>query len=307
VTRKVSRLRLRYPRGPAIAAALTAVIVGTLPAGCSPAPAKGGAAVAGAATPRPTRPAASSPFAAAVDRYAAYVDANATRLVRHTGAFCAAIDAGDIGRAKLLYPRARVYYEHIEPVAKNWGLLAVQIDGRWENPVTVRSQFIGFHRIEQLIWAGHTLRHAPALCRGLVGHERQLAALVRRAHYSPLQMAAGATELVNEAARSKISGEEERYSDLDLPTLQANMAGALEVFTTLKSYLLATGHAGTAGLILRRYAGVSRVMASFKAIPGYLDTGYLDYGRVPARQRRTLSAACNAFAEALSTLTADVS
>jgi iron uptake system component EfeO len=286
--------------------AVTAVIAGTLLAGCTSAPAKDRPAVSVALTPQRTQPSISL-LTAAVDRYAAYVDASAAGLILHTRTFCAAIDAGNLGKAELLYPRARVYYEHIEPVATLWGPLAVQIDGRWENPVTVRSKFTGFHRIEQLIWADHTLLHAPALCRGLVGHEEQLAALVNRAQYSPLQMAAGATELVNEAARSKISGEEERYSKVDLPTLQANMEGALEVFTLLKPYLLATGRAGTAGPILRRYAGVSRVMASFKAAPGYLDTGYLNYNQVSMSQRRTLSAAVNAFAEALSTLTADVS
>jgi iron uptake system component EfeO len=303
----VGILGLRNARALGIIAAVTAVTAGTLLTGCTSARTKDGAAISVAVTPRPSQPVASSLLTAAVDRYAAYVDANATGLVRHTRAFCVAIDAGNVGRAKLLYPRARVYYERIEPVAKNWGLLAVQIDGRWENPVTVRSEFIGFHRIEQLIWASHTLRHAPVLCRGLVDHEQQLAALVKRAHYSPLQMAAGATELVNEAARSKITGEEERYSNVDLPTLQANMAGALEVFVTLKPYLLAAGHASTAGLIVHRYAVVSRVMASLKAVPGYLDTGYLNYGRVPTSQRRTLAVACNAFAEALSRLTADVS
>jgi iron uptake system component EfeO len=48
-------------------------------------------------------------------------------------------------------------------------------------------------------------------------------------------------------------------------------------------------------------------MASFKAAPGYLDTGYVNYERVSTSQRRTLSAAVNAFAEALSKLTAVVS
>jgi len=75
----------------------------------------------------------------------------------------------------------------------------------------------------------------------------------------------------------------------------------------LKPYLLASGHARTAGLIRQRYAGVSRVMASFKAVPGYLGTGYLNYGQVSMSQRRALSAAVNAFAEALSQLTAAVS
>lgn len=282
---------------------MTAVAAGMLIAGCTPARDRAGGSTGPA--PQRTRPSVSL-LTAAVDRYAVYVDTNAGGLIRRTRAFCAAIDAGNIGRAKLLYPRARAYYEHIEPVAAIWGPLAVQIDGRWRNPVTVRSKFIGFHRIEQLIWADHTLKDAPALCRGLAGHEERLGALVKRAHYSPLQMAAGATELVNEAARSKISGKEERYSKTDLPTLQANMEGALAVFTMLKPYLLATGQAGTAGLILRRYAGVGRVMASFKADPGYLDTGYLNYDRVSTSQRRTLSAAVNAFAEALSELTADV-
>ena len=284
---------------------MTLVAAATLLAGCTSAPAKDSPAVAAAQTPQQAQP-SSSPLTAAVDHYAAYVDANAAGLVVRTRKFCAAIDAGSLGKAKLLYSPARRYYEHIEPVATLWGPLAVQIDGRWENPVTVRSKFIGFHRIEQLIWADRTLNQAPALCRGLVSHEERLAALVKTAHYSPLQMAAGATELVNEAARSKISGEEERYSNVDLPTLQANMEGALEVFTMLKPYLQATGHASVVSLIPQRYAGVGRVMASFKAVPGYLDTGYVNYDQVSARQRRTLSAAVNAFAEALSQLTAAV-
>jgi iron uptake system component EfeO len=287
-----------------VAAAAVALL-----AGCTSAPAKDPPSATVAPTSRQTRqaPPPSTPLVTAVDHYAAYVDANAAGLLRHTRKFCAAIDAGSLGKAKLLYSPARLYYEHIEPVATLWGPLAVQIDGRWENPVTVKSKFIGFHRIEQLIWADHTLSQAPALCRGLEGHEERLAALVKTAHYSPLQMAAGATELVNEAARSKISGEEERYSNVDLPTLQANMEGALEVATMLKPYLQATGHAAAVSLILQRYAGVGRVMASFKAVPGYLDTGYVNYDQVSTSQRRTLSAAVNAFAEALSQLTAAVS
>jgi iron uptake system component EfeO len=48
-----------------------------------------------------------------------------------------------MNQAKVLYPRARVYYERIEPVAEVWGSLDTSIDGRWENPVTVKSQFTG--------------------------------------------------------------------------------------------------------------------------------------------------------------------
>ena len=93
-------------------------------------------------------------LAAAVSSYGSYVDQNTASLVSHTQTFCQAIDAGNMAQAEVLYPKARVYYERIEPVAEIWGSLDTEIDGRWENPVTVASQFIGFHKIEQLIWAG---------------------------------------------------------------------------------------------------------------------------------------------------------
>ncbi len=50
-------------------------------------------------------------------------------------------------------------------------------------------------------------------------------------------MASGSTDLVNEAATNKISGEEERYSNTDLPVLQANVDGAMEVVSLLTPYL----------------------------------------------------------------------
>ena len=163
--------------------------------GTSPSPGK--------APGRPGRP--TPQLAAAVQRYSGYVDQNTAGLVSHTQAFCQAIDAGNMNQAKVLYPRARVYYERIEPVAEIWGSLDTDIDGRWENPVTVASQFIGFHKIEQLIWADNTLAGAPELCAGLVNNEQQLLTLVRSAQYNPLEMASGATDLINEAATAKIT------------------------------------------------------------------------------------------------------
>ena len=126
----------------------------------------------------------------------------------------------------MLYPQARVYYERIEPVAEIWGSLDTQIDGRWENPVTVQ---VAVHRLppDRAAALGRTTPW-PArrtLCAGLVKNEQQLLTLVASAQYSPLEMASGATDLVNEAATSKITGEEERYSNTDLPVFQANLDG----------------------------------------------------------------------------------
>jgi iron uptake system component EfeO len=241
----------------------------------------------------------------AVQSYAQYVDANVADLVSHTRAFCKAIDAGNLSQSRVLYAKARVYYERIEPVAEIWGSLDTQIDGRWENPVTVKSQFIGFHRIEQLLWQDKTLAGAPTLCSGLVKNEKQLLGLVESAQYNPLEMASGSTDLINEAATSKISGEEERYSQTDLPDFQANVAGALAVVQLFQPYLQ---HKDPALLtqIRQRNNAVTAQLAKFKSVPGYDDTGYVDYSTVKTPQRRQLSAVVNALAEVLSKLSVQV-
>ena len=43
----------------------------------------------------------------------------------------------------------------------------------------------------------------------------------------------GTAELVDEVEESKITGEEERYSKLDLPTFLANLEGAREFYDAL--------------------------------------------------------------------------
>jgi iron uptake system component EfeO len=245
-------------------------------------------------------------LSAAVRGYSGYIGQNAAALVRHTQAFCHAIDSGNMAQAKLLYPQARVYYEHIEPVAEVWGTLDTQVDGRWENPVTVPSQFMGFHKIEQLLWADNTLAGTPKLCAGLVQHEQQLAHLVSNAQYSPLEMTSGATDLINEAATSKISGEEERYSNTDLPVFQANVDGAMEIVGLLRPYLQQKDPSLLA-LIQRRDAAVAKLMTQYQATPGYDGTGYVEYSTVLDNQRRQLATSVNALAEALSKVSSQVS
>ena len=242
----------------------------------------------------------------AVQGYAGYVKQNTADLVRHTQAFCQAIDAKDMNQAKVLYPQARVYYERIEPVAEVWGSLDTSIDGRWENPVTVRSQFTGFHRIEQMLWQDNSLNGASAMCSGLVKNEQQLLTLVSKAQYNPLEMASGATDLINEAGTSKISGEEERYSNTDLPVFAANVEASMKVVTLLHPYLQGQD-SGLVPLIQQRHAAVDDLLAHFRATPGYDQTGYVEYTTVTKADRRQLSTAVNALAEAMSKMSAQVS
>ena len=119
-------------------------------------------------------------------------------------------------------------------------------------------------------------------------------------------MASGSTDLINEAATSKITGEEERYSNTDLPVLQANVDGAMEVVTLLTPYL-DTKDPGLLTTINNQNTAVAKEMAAFKANPGYDDTGYIEYSTVLDTQRKQLSGVINALAEDLSKLSLQVS
>jgi len=242
----------------------------------------------------------------AVSRYTAFVSFSTGSLLRSTRAFCFAVKAGDRSLAQQRYAQARVFYEQIEPVAEVFGDLDTQIDGRWQNPVTRKSQFMGFHRLEQILWNEPSMTGATALCQGLMDHEEKLVALVSKARYSPQEMAAGATDLINEAATSKITGEEERYSHTDLVDFDANMKASMKVAGLLAPYLQ-TVDPDLVSLIRQRNDAVQRLLTRYQAQPGYEHTGYVSYADVTKAERRQLSGVVNAFAEALSGMPAKVS
>ena len=242
----------------------------------------------------------------AVSRYTAFVGFSTDSLLRSTRAFCFAVKAGDRSLAKQRYAQARVFYEQIEPAAEVFGDLDTQIDGRWQNPVTRKSEFMGFHRLEQILWDEPSMTGATALCQGLMDHEEKLVTLVSKAKYSPQEMASGATDLINEAATSKITGEEERYSHTDLVDFDANMKASMKVASLLAPYLQ-TVDPDLVSLIQRRNVDVQKLLAKYQAQPGYEHTGYVKYTQVTKAERRELSGVVNAFAEALSGMPAKVS
>ena len=126
------------------------------------------------------------------------------------------------------------------------------------------------------------------------------------ASYDPVTMASGATDLINEAATSKITGEEERYSNTDFIVFQANVDAAMEVVDLLKPYLAEDQPADARPRSQHEYQAVESAIAKYKATPGYDDTGYVEYSTVLDPQRRQLSAVVQAFAESLSKISGKV-
>ena len=243
---------------------------------------------------------------AAASGYSAYVNQQVAELVSSTQALCAAINTGNLTQAQQAYPPARVSYERIEPVAEVWGTLDTAIDGRIDNPVTNPADLTGFHRIEEIMWSDSTLTGAAQYCTQLVTNEQQLQTLVSTAGYNAVTMASGATDLVNEAGTAKITGEEERYSNTDFVVFQANVDGAMEVVSLLQPYLKQVDPSLVAQ-INKQQTAVEKAIAPYKATPGYDNTGYVEYSQVLDPQRRALSAKVQAFAEALSKMSGQVS
>ena len=69
---------------------------------------------------------------------------------------------------------------------------------------------------------------------GLVTNVKKLQSLTTGLTYKPFELANGAQELLDEVARSKITGEEERYSHIDLLDFQGNDEGAEQAFASLQ-------------------------------------------------------------------------
>jgi iron uptake system component EfeO len=172
---------------------------------------------------------------AAIARYRKYLEENTAELVAATEPFVAAVVAGNVAKAKALYPAARIPYERIEPVAESFGSLDPRIDAR-ENDVPA-SEFEGFHRIEKALWEEDTAAGMAPFAKQLLADVEELQAKVAKVELQAVQIANGANELLGEVSASKITGEEERYSHTDLVDFEANVEGAEVAFEAVEPLL----------------------------------------------------------------------
>ncbi len=85
-----------------------------------------------------------------------------------------------------------------------------------------------------MLWHdGEITPRTKVLAAGLVRDSRTLDQRMADATVTPEVVIPGTAELVDEVEESKITGEEERYSKLDLPTFLANLEGARVFYEAL--------------------------------------------------------------------------
>ncbi|HEX4521466.1 MAG TPA: iron uptake system protein EfeO [Gaiellaceae bacterium] len=256
-----------------------------------------GAAAVLAGTAGASTASTSPQLTAATNAYRAWVVSETAKLALGVRQLSAALDAGNLARARSLYGPVHAHYEQIEPVAESFGNLDPEIDAR-ANDVPA-SKWRGFHRIEQLLFQKNTTAGTPALGKQLVTDVETLAAKEKTMKLTAAELANGSDDLLDEIASSKITGEEERYSHTDLADFQANLAGAREAFVLLSPALTKTGNAALVTTIRSRFAAVQTGLNKYKrATP----LGFALYGALTPTDRRTLSGQVDALAEPMSTI-----
>jgi iron uptake system component EfeO len=235
---------------------------------------------------------------AAVADYRKYLEKNADELVAKTAPFVAAVEAGEVEKAKALYPAARIPYERIEPVAESFGDLDPRIDAR-ENDVPA-SQFGGFHRIEKALWEEETAKGMAPVAEQLLADVEELRQKVKRVDLQAVQIANGANELLGEVSASKITGEEERYSHIDLVDFEANVEGSQVAFEAVEPLLKKKDPK----LAKKIEAGFEDVYASLK--PYRRGDGFVSYTELTKADTRKLAQEIDALAEELSQVPAQI-
>jgi iron uptake system component EfeO len=227
-----------------------------------------------------------------IDGYKEYLLENSTELTELTKPFAAAVIAGEIEKAKQLYPEPRIRYERIEPVAESFGNLDPEIDARAND--VAPSEFKGFHRIEKALWEEKTTKGMTPVAEGLVKNVEELESKIKgNIKIQATEIANGANELLTEVSTSKITGEEERYSHIDLVDFKANVEGAQVAFEATAPLI----EKSQPKLIKEVAADYEAVYAALKPYERKAYPGFVYYTELNKADTRKLAQVIDALAE----------
>jgi iron uptake system component EfeO len=207
-------------------------------------------------------------LAEATTGYHRWVTSQIEALVPKTQEFVDAVKAGDAETAKALFPVARTYWERIEPVAESFGDVDPKVDGREDDERDPGVQFTGYHRLEKDLWVDGLQPDSAAMADQLLADIRDLQSRVATVELTPVQLANGAKELLDEVATGKITGEEDRYSHTDLWDFKANVEGSQGAVAALRPVI--DEKDPTLGPLLdERFKAVDTLLEGYRVGDGY--------------------------------------
>lgn len=173
---------------------------------------------------------------AAAKTYMAYVNEQGEQLVAQLEKLQAAIASGDLKAAQTEYVQSRLPFERIEPIIEIFGELDDVMDARVDDYESdTDPYFIGYHRIENILFLKKTLDGAKPFADELLANGKKMRDSMKTVAVGPADFVSGVGSLMEEAQSKKITGEEERWSDASLPILRANVEGAEKIYSLIQN------------------------------------------------------------------------
>lgn len=230
--------------------------------------------------------------------YKIYVQDNLDVLVKDTKAFTDAIKAGDLAKAKELYPSTRVSYERIEPIAELFADLDASIDSRADDHEDAEKSddFTGFHRLEYGLFDQNSTEDLDKYADKLYADVVELQKRIKDMTFPPEKVVGGAAALMEEVAATKISGEEDRYSHTDIWDFQANVDGSQKIVELFRP-LIEKENPELLKKSDANFKTVNDILVKYKK-----GDGYELYDKLTEEDRKVMAGAINTLAEDLSTL-----
>ena len=235
-------------------------------------------------------------FIGPLSEFRVYLSSQGGALIKAVSALEQAIAAGDLAQAQALYLPAREAYQRLAPAAQR---LAEQ-----DNAINARADyfekreqdpaFSGFHRLEYGLFEQHTLGDLTPIAQRLLADVTTLKQQLLAQSLPPEQLVSILVRNLNSLADVRAaSGEEERYSHLDLNGFAANLVVARKVVDLMRPLL-----AKSAADLL---PGIDSAISAFAVqLDGLqVDGNYRTYDSVTADQRQQIADKAKALAAAL--------
>lgn len=235
-------------------------------------------------------------FIGPLSEFRVYLSSQGGALIKAVSALEQAIAAGDLAQAQALYLPAREAYQRLAPAAQRLAELDNAINARADY-FEKREQdpaFSGFHRLEYGLFEQHTLGDLTPIAQRLLADVTTLKQQLLAQSLPPEQLVSILVRNLNSLADVRAaSGEEERYSHLDLNGFAANLVVTRKVVDLMRPLLTKSA----ADLL----PGIDSAINAFAAQLDDLqvDGHYRSYNRVTAAQRQLIADKAKALAAAL--------
>ncbi|MBE9013196.1 iron uptake system protein EfeO [Pseudanabaenaceae cyanobacterium LEGE 13415] len=253
---------------------------------------------AGAAGTQASTPVDQGKLTGAIAEYKVYVQKEVDQLVTQTKSLTDAVAAGDLATAQKLYAPTRVHWERIEPIAELFSDLDKSMDSRADDfqKKEADPEFTGYHRIEKALFQDKTTDGMKPIAEKLNKDVLDLQKRIAKLTIEPKNMVGGAAELIEEVAKTKISGEEDRYSRTDLWDFSANLEGSQKIVELLEPMIQAK-NPDLHKQIDQGFESISTTLKKYKT-----PDGFEAYEKLSESDRQSLKTLITAQAESLSKL-----